>query len=188
VATWIGESLLSELLPLSKCLVDLAGSHLAVLNRDYRGKHSSGDTLYVVQGWIMGRAERGRDPDFGGPPTRHRPFVGQPCRHCGTVRRIPSTGRPARCGGTGRQAARPARARPAAAARSAVVLIQYGSTRQCANREQRTGNWELGTGNWVASDEALQARRPLGAYRLCPGMTRPTLVDCYSVGYSATLV
>jgi hypothetical protein len=37
---------------------------------------------------------------------------------------------PARRGGTGRQAARPARARPGAAARSAVALIQYGSTRQ----------------------------------------------------------
>jgi hypothetical protein len=38
---------------------------------------------------------------------------------------------PARNDGTGRQAARPAWARPGAAARSAVASIQYRSTRQC---------------------------------------------------------
>lgn len=59
-----------------------------MLNRDYRGMNPGGDTLHTVQGWIMGCAERARDPDLSGPPTRHRPFVNQTCRHCGTAWRI----------------------------------------------------------------------------------------------------
>jgi hypothetical protein len=70
-------------------------------------------------------------------------------------------------GGTGRQAARPARARPGAAARSAVALIQCGAIRQ------RIG--------WPVSD-ALRVKRDMSAsVQTGP---RPQL----SVGLSGRLV
>ena len=66
-----GKPLFGELAPASQRRTDLTGCHLLMLYRGYRVEHPCGDAMHAVRVWIVGYAQRTRDPDIDGPPTRH---------------------------------------------------------------------------------------------------------------------